>query len=138
MTHPQIFVIGSLDVATKMELMDVLQLSRVLTTLTLFLKDGIVHFLLQQSCMSLLTFQIRMKTAEDLKRLIEGFSSDVSAENAQVSVLRNGLVVHIHTNYCSKTLLKLPKWWLLFTQEYCQNINALQTSIQKLTEKIKV
>ena len=42
-------------------------------------------------------FQFRMKTTEDLKRLIEGFSSDVSADNAlQVSVIRNGLVVHIY------------------------------------------
>ena len=92
-----------------MELMDVLQLSRVLTTLTLFLKDGIVHFLLQRSCMSLLTFQIRMKTAEDLKRLIEGFSSDVTAENAQVSVIRNGLVVHIHTNLMQQNIVKTAK-----------------------------
>ena len=40
------------------------------------------------------TFQIRMKTAEDLKRFIEGFSGDVSADNAlQVSVIGNGLYI---------------------------------------------
>ena len=37
-----------------------------------------------------------MKTAEDFKKLIEGFSGDISADNALlVSVIRNGLVVHI-------------------------------------------
>ena len=47
------------------------------------------------------------ETAEDLKRLIEGFSSDVIAYNAlQVSVIVNGLVVHediyqlIAANHC--------------------------------------
>ena len=35
-----------------------------------------------------------MKTAEDFKKLIEGFSGDISAA-LQVSVIRNGLVVHI-------------------------------------------
>ena len=36
-----------------------------------------------------------MKTAEDFKKLIEGFSGDISADNAlQVSAIRNGLVVH--------------------------------------------
>ena len=42
--------------------------------------------------MNLLTFQIRMKTAQDLKRLIEGFSSDASADN------KKWLVVHIRIN----------------------------------------
>ena len=42
--------------------------------------------------MNLLTFQIRMKTAEDLKRLIEGFSSDASADNFSN---KKWLVVHI-------------------------------------------
>ena len=38
-----------------------------------------------------------MKTAEDLKKLIEGFNGDISADNAlQVSAIRNGLVVHIY------------------------------------------
>ena len=47
--------------------------------------------------MNLLTFQIRMKTTDDLKKLIEGFSSDVSVDNVlQVSAIRNGLVVHTY------------------------------------------
>ena len=38
-----------------------------------------------------------MKTAEDFKKLIEGFGGDISADNAlQVSAIRNGLVVHIY------------------------------------------
>ena len=79
-----------------------LKLSRVLTTLTLSLKRCWRALLAAMILLNLLTFQIRMKTAEDLKRLIEGVSSDVSADNAlQVSVIRNmkyGLVVHIYTN----------------------------------------
>ena len=68
-------------------------------------------------CMNMLTFQIRMKTTEDLKKLIEGFNSDVSADNAlQVSAIRNGLVVHIYTNITQQSIVKLPKWWLLFMQ----------------------
>ena len=53
------------------------------------------------------TFQIRMKTAEHLKRFIEGFSGDVSADNAlQVSVIRNGLIVHMYTNLMQQSIVK--------------------------------
>ena len=56
--------------------------------------------------MNLLTFQIRMKTTEDLKKLIEGFSSDVSVDNVlQVSAIRNGLVVHIYTNITQQSIV---------------------------------
>lgn len=84
--------------------------------------------------MNLLTFQIRMKTAEDLKRLIEGFSS---ADNAlQVSVIRNGWVVHIHTNLTQQSIVKTAAKMVAFIRAgECGNINALQPSIQKLMEK---
>ena len=60
--------------------------------------------------MNLLTFQIRMKTTEDLKKLIEGFSSDVSVDNVlQVSAIRNGLVVHIYTNITQQSIVKTAK-----------------------------
>ena len=46
-----------------------------------------------------------MKTAEDFKKLIEGFSGDISADNAlQVSAIRNGLVVHIYTNLMQQSI----------------------------------
>ena len=60
-----------------------------------------------------------MKTTEDFKKLIEGFNSDISADNVlQVSVIRNGLVVHIYTNLMQQSIFKMPKWWLLFMKEY--------------------
>ena len=76
--------------------------------------------------MNLLTFQIRMKTAEDLKRFITtGFSNKKwlgSAHNittAQQSIVKTAtMVAFIHAGECG-------------------NINALQPSIQKLMEKIK-
>ena len=40
-----------------------------------------------------------MKTAEDFKKLIEGFSGDISADNAlQVSAIRNGLELHCNSS----------------------------------------
>ena len=46
----------------------------------------------------------RMK---DLKRFIEGFSGDVSADNTlQVSVIRNGLIVHMYTNLMQQSIVK--------------------------------
>ena len=49
-----------------------------------------------------ISFQI---IAEDFKKLIEGFSGDISADNAlQVSVIRNGLVVHIYTNLMQQSI----------------------------------
>ena len=51
-----------------------------------------------------------MKTTEDFKKLIEGFNSDISADNVlQVSVIRNGLVVHIYTNLMQQSIFKMPK-----------------------------
>ena len=44
--------------------------------------------------MIMLSFQIRMKSAENLKRFIEGLSTYISADNAlQVSVLRKGTFI---------------------------------------------
>ena len=75
-----------------------------------------------------------MKTAEDFKMLIEGFSGDISADNAlQVSVIRNGLVVHL----MQQSILKLPKMVAFIHEGVCGNINALKTSIQKLMKRIK-
>ena len=77
-----------------------------------------------------------MKTAEDFKKLIEGFSSDVSADNAlQVSAIRNGLVVHIYTNIMQRSIVKTAKMVAFIHAVECGNINALQPSIQKFMEK---
>ena len=46
-----------------------------------------------------------MKTAEDFKKLIEGFSGDISADNAlQVSAIRNGLELHCNSSSTSYVL----------------------------------
>ena len=53
-----------------------------------------------------------MRTAEDLKRLIEGFSSDVSAIDAQqFLVIRNCLLVHIYipTQLMQQSIVKSAK-----------------------------
>ena len=80
-----------------------------------------------------------MKTAEDFKKLIEGFSGDISADNAlQVSAIRNGLVVHIYTNLMQQSIFKTAKMVAFIHEGVCGNINALKTSIQKLIERIKI
>ena len=80
-----------------------------------------------------------MKTAEDFKKLIEGFSGDISADNAlQVSAIRNGLVVHRYTNLMQQSIFKMAKMVALIHEGVCVNMNALKTSIQKLMERIKV
>ena len=80
-----------------------------------------------------------MKTAEDFKKLIEGFSGDISADNAlQVSAIRNGLVVHIYTNLMQQSIFKTAKMMAFIHEGVCWNINALKTSIQKLMERIKI
>ena len=55
------------------------------------------------------SFQIRMKTAEDFKKLIQGFSGDISADNALVTGLsiRNGLVVHRYTNLMQQSIFNI-------------------------------
>ena len=71
-----------------------------------------------------------MKTAEDFKKLIEGFSGDISADNAlQVSVVRNGLAVHIHTDLIQQNILKTAKMVAFIHEGVCGNINALKTSM---------
>ena len=83
----------------------------MLTTLTLhaFLKRcwyALLVATLLLVCMIVLTFQIRMKTAEDLKRLIEGFSS--GADNALTTgfSIRNGLVVQIYSTLMQQSIIK--------------------------------
>ena len=50
-----------------------------------------------------------MKTAEDFQKLIEGFSGDISADNAlQVSAIRNGL--ELHCNSSSHFLCATISW----------------------------
>ena len=79
-----------------------------------------------------------MKTAEDFKKLIEGFSGDFSADNAlQVSVIRNGLVVHIYTNLMQQSIFNTAKMVAFIHEGECENINPLKTSIQKLMKRIK-
>ena len=65
-----------------------------------------------------------MKTAEDFKKLIEGFSGDISADNAlQVSAIRNGLVVHIYTNIMQQSIFKTAKMVAFIHEGVCGNIN---------------
>ena len=71
-----------------------------------------------------------MTTADELKRLIEGCSSAVSADSAPLHGFSNKKKLGSAQN----ALLKLPKWWLLFVQEYA---GILMHYIQKLMEKIK-
>ena len=112
------------------------QLSSVFTTLHVMCALFATTILLV--CMNLFTFQIRMKTAEDYKRLIEGFSSDISADNAlQVSAIRNGLAVHIYSNITQQSIAKTSKMVAFIHAGECGNIHALQPSIQKLMETIK-
>ena len=81
------------------------------------------------------SFQIRMKTAEDFRKLIEGCSGDISADNAlQVSLIRNGLVVHIYTNIMQQSIFKTAKMVAFIHEGVCGNINALKTSNTKAHE----
>ena len=58
-----------------------------------------------------------MKTAEDFKKLIVGFSGDISADNAlQLSAIRSGLVVHIYTNLMQQSIF--------IHERVCGNINV--------------
>ena len=73
--------------------------------------------------MVVLTFQIRMKTADYLKRLIEGFSSDVSAAGQYTNYrfqIRNGLVVHIYTILKQQSIVKTAKMVAFICAGVCQ------------------
>ena len=78
-----------------------------------------------------IVFYIRMKTAADLKKLIDVFKSDVSENNTlQVSMIRKGLVMYMHINLTNKNITQSAKMVALLDSGNRINVNALQRSIQ--------
>ena len=72
-----------------------------------------------------------MKTAADLKKLIDVFKSDVSENNTlQVSMIRKGLVMYMHINLTNKNITQTAKMVALLDSGNRINVNALQRSIQ--------
>ena len=72
-----------------------------------------------------------MKTAVDLKKLIDVFKSDVSENNTlQVSMIRKGLVMYMHINLTNKNITQTAKMVALLDSGNRINVNALQRSIQ--------
>ena len=72
-----------------------------------------------------------MKTAADLKKLIDVFKSDVSENNTlQVSMIRKGLVMYMHINLTNKNITQTAKMVALLDSGNRTNVNALQRSIQ--------
>ena len=72
-----------------------------------------------------------MKTAADLKKLIDVFKSDVSENNTlQVSMIRKGLVMYMHINLTNKNITQTAKMVALLDSGNRINVNSLQRSIQ--------
>ena len=72
-----------------------------------------------------------MKTAADLKKLIDVFKSDVSEMNTlQVSMIRKGLVMYMHINLTNKNITQTAKMVAHLDSGNRINVNALQRSIQ--------